>query len=82
MGREDIVVHKGDRQLQTLQQWWSSGWAHSNAVRGLVNYVYPPPLLLTRQANYTNKGYKSCIPNAPSNGWGPANSLGFKGKTR
>jgi hypothetical protein len=69
MGHEDIVVHSGYCQLQTPRQWWSSGWAHSNAVRGLVNKVYPPPLLLTRQANYTNKGYRSCIPNGPSNGW-------------
>jgi hypothetical protein len=37
MGREDIGVHKGDLQLRTLWRRWSSGWALSDVVRGLVN---------------------------------------------
>jgi hypothetical protein len=82
MEHKDIGVRKGDHQLQTLRRQWSSGWALSNIVRGLVNKAYLPPLLLAHHASCTNKGYKSCIPNGPLNGWGPANSSGFKGETR
>jgi hypothetical protein len=38
--------------------------------KGLVSYVYPPPLLLAHRASYNNKGYKSHIPNGPLDGWG------------
>jgi hypothetical protein len=31
----------------------------------MVNYFYPPPLLLAHHASYTNKGYMSRIPNGP-----------------
>jgi hypothetical protein len=37
MGRKDIGMRKGDRQLQTPRRQWSSGWALSDVVRGLVN---------------------------------------------
>jgi hypothetical protein len=70
MVRKDIGVHKGDRQLRSPRRLWSSGWALSNTVRGLVNYVYPPPLLLAQHAHCDNKGYRSCIPNGPLDGWG------------
>jgi hypothetical protein len=68
MVRMDIQVCKGDRQLQTLWRRWSSGWALSYAARGLVNYVYPPPLLLTHGTHCDNKGYISHIPNEPIDG--------------
>jgi hypothetical protein len=34
---KDIGVNKGVHQLQTLRHRWSSGWALSDAVWGLVN---------------------------------------------
>jgi hypothetical protein len=37
MRRKEIGVRKGDRQLQTSWRQWSSGWALSDVVRGLVN---------------------------------------------
>jgi hypothetical protein len=37
MVRKDVGVRKGNRQLQTLQHQWTSDWALSDAVRGLVN---------------------------------------------
>jgi hypothetical protein len=45
-----------------------SGWALSDAVRGLVNYVYMPPLLLAHCASYNSMRYRTCIPNAPLDG--------------
>jgi hypothetical protein len=83
VGCKDVGLCKGDHQLQTPRCRWSSGWALLNVVRGLVIYVYPPPLLLTHHASGTNKGYRSRIPIGPPNGWGGVtNSSGFKGETR
>jgi hypothetical protein len=56
MEHKDIGVRKGDHQLQTLRRQWSSSWALSNIVRGLVNKAYLPPLLLAHHASCTNKG--------------------------
>jgi hypothetical protein len=82
VGCKDVGVCKGDQQLQTLQRRWSSGWALPNVVRGLVNEVYLPPLLLTHYASDTNKGYMSCITNGPPVAGGATNNSVFKGETR
>jgi hypothetical protein len=36
-----------------------------DAVRGLVNQIYMPPILLAHCTSHDNMGYGSCIPNAP-----------------
>jgi hypothetical protein len=66
MMHKDIGLHKGDCQLQIPWHRWSTDWALSDAIRGLVNYVYPPPLLLTHGTSYNNKEYRSRIPYGPS----------------
>jgi hypothetical protein len=80
VGRKDVGVHKGDCQLQMPWHRWSSSWALSDVVRGLVNYVYLPPLLLAHHASNTNKGYRSRIHNGPPQGWGLLTAQGLKAK--
>jgi hypothetical protein len=67
---KDIGVCRGDCQLRIPWHRWSSGWALLDVVRGLVNKVYLPPLLLTHRVSCNNERYRSHIINEAPDGWG------------
>jgi hypothetical protein len=50
------------------------------AVRGTVNQVYTPPLLLIDQASYDSMEYRNHIPNGPHDCRGASNAQGSKAK--
>jgi hypothetical protein len=51
-----------------------------DAVRGSVDQVYMPPLLLTHHASYDSTGYGSHIPNGPHDCRGAYKTQGSKVK--
>jgi hypothetical protein len=67
---KDIGVCRGDCQLRIPWHLWSSGWALLDVVRGLVNKVYLPPLLLAHRVSCNNERYRSRIVNGAPDGWG------------
>jgi hypothetical protein len=51
-----------------------------DAVRGMVNQVYTPPLLLAHHTSYDSTGYRNHIPNGPHDCQGACEAQGSKAK--